>query len=47
MRRALAAVAIAGLTSLAACATGEQMSSLQEGMTKDEVIANLGRPGDR
>ena len=32
------------LLTLAACATGERMQSVQEGMSKDQVIATLGNP---
>jgi hypothetical protein len=32
------------LTLLAGCTTGERMSDIQPGMTKDEVTSVLGRP---
>jgi hypothetical protein len=32
------------LTALLGCATGEQMQSVREGMSKDQVIAALGNP---
>jgi hypothetical protein len=43
--RQIACTFLALLTLLvASCVTGEKMSSLSPGMTKDEVIAKLGRP---
>jgi hypothetical protein len=42
MRRFIFAVAL--LTALSACATGERMQIIREGMPKDEVIATLGNP---
>ena len=32
------------LVALAACATGERMQGVGEGMSKDDVIARLGNP---
>ena len=37
-------LALVLLVALAACATGERMQSVREGMSKDEVLAALGNP---
>lgn len=37
-------VIVLTLALLASCATGEQMSTIEEGMPKDQVVAILGRP---
>ena len=37
-------LALVLLVALAACATGERMQSVREGMSKDEVISTLGNP---
>jgi ABC-type phosphate transport system ATPase subunit len=38
------ALALALITTLSSCVTGERMQSVREGMSKDEVTAILGNP---